>query len=327
MCKVSIIVPVRNESASIERVILSLMRQDYDPSHFEVVVVDGQSEDDTVAIVERLKSQFANLHIFDNPQRLSSAARNVGVLNSHGEYVIIVDGHCSIDDRQYLRNLERAFVESGADTLGRPQPLKIENATLFQRCLARARSSKLGHNPDSDIYSDHAKFVEPQNVAVAYRRRVFDIVGLFDERFDACEDVEFNYRVHKAGMTCYFTPTIAVSYHPRGTLRGLLFQMFRYGRGRSRLAQKHPRSLTLPAIVPAAWMVWLALGFVAGLFVPIVATAFCLSLMLYLSVITAGSLMLSRRGPAFSFAVLPIVFVAIHLGFGWGMLRESVMGE
>jgi len=320
---ITVIVPVRNEAAGIKGVLLSLLRQDYPADAFEVIVVDGMSDDGTPAIVRRMLNDHRNLRLFDNPKRLSSAARNVGVVNSAGDYLVVVDGHCTIGDRRYLHNLERAFVESGADTLGRPQPLNVDHATAFQKCLARARQSKLGHNPDSAIFSDEAKFVEPQNVAVAYRRRVFDVVGLFDERFDACEDVEFNFRVHQAGMTCYFTPTIGVSYHPRSSLGGLVYQMIRYGRGRSRLAQKHPQSLTLPAVVPAAWLVWLAVAFAVGLFVPYVSTAFCASLVLYLAVVAAVSAALAFRGPPGSAVFLPLIFVGIHVGFGWGMLRET----
>src|SRR5262249_53570212 len=125
--------------------------------------------------------------------------------------------------------------------------------------------SWLGHNPDSAIFSQGAGFVEPQNVAVAYRRDVFERVGLFDERFDACEDVEFNTRVAGGGLTCYFTPAIQVRYQPRPSLRGLWYQMFRYGKGRARLGRKYPSSVTLPSLVPALWLVWLAGTLLVGL--------------------------------------------------------------
>ena len=59
-------------------------------------------------------------------------------------------------------------------------------------------------------------------MAVAYRREVFEAVGTFDERFDACEDVEFNHRVDRAGLKCFFTPRVALRYHPRTSLAGLV---------------------------------------------------------------------------------------------------------
>src|SRR5207237_10539705 len=119
-------------------------------------------------------------------------------------------------------------------------------ATPLQRAAAPAVSPWLGHNPSSHIYSSREGFVRPQSVAVAYRRAVFSAVGLFDEAFDACEDVEFNHRVEKAGFSCFFAPQSRVFYHPRASLRGLFRQMVRYGRGRVRLLRKHRETMTLP---------------------------------------------------------------------------------
>ena len=50
--------------------------------------------------------------------------------------------------------------------------------------------------------------------------------------------------VDRAGLRCFFTPRVAVHYYPRASLRGLFFQMMRYGRGRVRLLRnpKHPQT-------------------------------------------------------------------------------------
>jgi succinoglycan biosynthesis protein ExoA len=321
---VSVIVPVRNESAHIRQTLESLRRQEFNPNEFEVIAVDGVSDDDTVAQIQDVQLSFPQLRLFHNPRRLSSAARNIGIRQANGKYVAIIDGHCRIHDRRHLANLVKAFEESGADCLGRPQPLRVEGASAFQQAVAIARESWLGHNPDSDIYSDQARFVPPDNVAVAYRRDVFAKVGLFDEQFDACEDVEFNTRVRQAGLTCFFTPAIRVDYQPRGTLAGLLYQMCRYGKGRSRLGRKHPGSITLPSVVPVFWLIWLSLTFALGFVAPLCAAAFCVSLLVYSLSILAESLRLSLRHSVRLLARTPLVFLAIHIGFGWGFLRDRL---
>jgi GT2 family glycosyltransferase len=322
MPSVTVIVPVRNEAAAIEQTLRALLTQDFPRDRFEVIVADGGSTDATVPIVRRLQAEFANLKLLYNPGRLSSAARNLAVRHMAGEAAVVVDGHCHIPDRNYLRNLVTAFAESGADCLGRPQPLDAPDPTPFQAAVAAARASRLGHNPGSDIYSDVPKFVDPQSTAVAYRRGVFLRVGLFDERFDACEDVEFNHRVHAANLTCYFTPAVKVVYLPRATLKALFVQLGRYGSGRARLAAKHPRSLTPPAVVPPAWAVWVAAGAVASLFVPYLGWVYAASLLLYAAVILGGSAGLARGKPRAVAVRLPAVLVGIHAGFAWGFLRE-----
>jgi succinoglycan biosynthesis protein ExoA len=322
MPSVSVIVPVRNEAASIEQTLRSVLTQTFPPDQFEVIVADGVSTDRTIPIVRELQGEFPNLKLVLNPGRFSSAGRNTALRHASKEVAVIVDGHCHVPDRNYLRNLSDAFAVSGADSLGRPQPLDAADPTLFQQAVSAARQSRLGHNPESDIFSDEAKFVPPQSTAVAYTGKVFRTIGLFDQAFDACEDVEFNHRVHAAGLTCYFTPAVKVAYHPRGNLRALFYQLARYGMGRARLAQKHPGSLTLPALVPPLWVVWLLLGGVASLFVPDFGWAWGASLLLYLGVLAGAAVVLSRGQSRGVGRRVPLVFFGIHFGFAWGFLNE-----
>jgi succinoglycan biosynthesis protein ExoA len=324
MPRVSVIVPVRNEAAHVRRTVLGLAAQSF--ADFEILVIDGHSDDGTPDVVRGLQATVPDLYLLDNPQRWSSAARNIGIRHARGEFVVIVDGHCQVRDPHFLTRLIAAFEASGADTLGRPQPLRADRPTALQRAVAAARTSWLGHNPGSAVYSDRAGFVPPDNVAVAYRREVFDRVGLFDETFDACEDVDFNTRVRRAGLTCYFTPAVAVEYQPRRTLGGLAYQMMRYGRGRARLARKDPTTVTAPSLVPPLWLVWLAAGGVASTFSAVLAPAWTATVAAYLLVVLAESVRVWRAEAGVSLLRLPVVFAAIHAGFGWGYLRETAAG-
>ncbi len=322
MPSVSVIVPVRNEARSVEQMLRSLLTQDFPRAEFEVIVADGASTDETVPIVRRLQGEFSNLKLVFNAARLSSAGRNTAIRHATKDVVVVVDGHCHIPGRDYLANVSAAFETSGADCLGRPQPLDITNATPFQLAVSVARSSRLGHNPESDIYSNDAKFVPPQSTAVAYSRKVFAEVGLFDQDFDACEDVDFNERVHAAGLTCYFTPTVKIVYEPRASFRALFYQLGRYGSGRAKLACKHPRSLSVPALVPPLWVLWVIFGSVVAICSKFFAFFWLGSLVLYASVLLGAAAMLGRGQQLGVAARIPAVFVAIHFGFAWGFWKE-----
>src|SRR4051812_43014019 len=106
---VTVVVPVRNEAACIAHTLTRLIEQDYDPAHFEIVVADGCSTDDTPDIVRRMQSLHSNIRLIHNPKRLSSAARNLGVRHGRGDLFVIVDGHCDIADRGYVRKMVAAF--------------------------------------------------------------------------------------------------------------------------------------------------------------------------------------------------------------------------
>lgn len=324
----SVIVPVRNEQAFLAGTLDQLFRQDYPADRFEVLVADGRSTDRTRAIVAELQHTHTNLRLLDNPRGWSSAGRNAAVRAARGSIVLLIDGHCEIDNPHYLHDLAEAFDRSGADCVGRPQPLDVSAASELQQAIAAARSCRLGHHPASHIYSDREQFVAPDSVAVAYRRAVFDQVGLFDESFDACEDVEFNHRVRGAGLRCFFTPKARVRYYPRDTLLKLFRQMVRYGRGRVRLLRKHRDSFSLPGFVPAAFVAGLVLGPVLAALWSVLWLVYLGTLGLYAALLLGMGVALTVQQRRLSFAVLvPLVLATVHLGAGSGICWEALRGH
>ena len=324
---ISVIVPVRNEAAFIADTLQQLLEQ-----HYESASLRG---DRRRRRLDRRhahhRRRAANALRQSSPARQSAAMverrpqrrRRRGARRDRA-------GHrrpLRVEKSDYLQNLADAFAESGADCVGRPQPLDVTGATSVQRAIAAARASRLGHHPASHIYSDREGFVPPESVAVAYRRGVFDTVGLFDERFDACEDVEFNHRVARAGLTCWFTPRVQVHYHPRTSLSGLFRQMMRYGRGRVRLLRKHPDTFSLPGFVPAAFLA----GVVAGPLLAWWSSSLALLYVGVLGVYGAALLLFSlaigiRERDIRMLPLLPLVFLMVHTGAGAGVWCELLLG-
>jgi succinoglycan biosynthesis protein ExoA len=156
---------------------------------------------------------------------------------------------------------------------------------------------------------------------------VFTAVGLFDETFDACEDVEFNHRVARAGLRCFFTPRARVRYHPRSSVIGLFRQMARYGRGRVRLLRKHPDTFTVACFLPAVFVVGLLAGAALAPLAAWVAGAYAACLGLYATAVFAASLAIAIKNRDWQVLPwLPAVFAAIHCGAGFGLLQELLRG-
>jgi succinoglycan biosynthesis protein ExoA len=268
---------------------------------------------------------YPQLILLDNPRQLSSAARNIGIRHAKGDLIVIVDGHCELEGPSYLRTIAESFQRSGADCLGRPQPLDVSEASYLQNAIATARSSWLGHHPDSFIYASTERFVPAKSVAVAYRRTVFEQIGQFDEQFDACEDVELNHRIDRAGLRCFFNPALRIRYFPRSSLHGLFQQMTRYGRGRIRLLRKHRDTFSLGGLMPALWLTGLLLGPVVCLNWPLLWHVYLATVVLYVAIVLAVSGALASRHRSLRFlGWLPLVYLTIHVGSGWGVLLEAV---
>jgi GT2 family glycosyltransferase len=318
---VTVVVPVRDEAAHVEAVLSDLLAQDFPAGRMEVLVVDGRSSDDTRARVEAVARRDARVRLLDNPRRLSSAARAIGAEAARGRYVAYVDGHCRVPSRTLLSDMVALFERTGADCLARPQPLEPAGRGLVPRAVAAARHSPFGHSRASEIYGDREGPASPVSSGAMYRREVFGVVGTFDPAFDACEDVEFNWRVERAGLATRTSPRLAVSYAPRASLFALFRQMERYGRGRARLHRKHPAAFTAESLVPALFVALLPLPLLA-LFLPapaglVAAAPHALYLLLSLAFSVAAA---ARRGWAL-LPFLPLAFLAIHAGLGLGYLR------
>ena len=327
---ITVVMPVRNEERFIGDTLNQLLAQDYPPDRYEIIVADGMSTDGTREIVRQMAQRDPRIRLLDNPKRLSGAGRNVGFRNGRGELFVVVDGHCHIPDPNLLRAVADLFRSSGADCLGRPQPLDPPGLTPFQRAVALARASRLGHGGDSLIYGDYEGFASPVSNGAAYRREVFERIGYVDESFDACEDVEFNWRVEQAGMKAYTSPRLKVRYYPRESLKALFRQMVRYGQGRFRLVARHRSALTVNQLIPAGFVaglgtvalcaLWSALTGQLAYLTSILAAVY----LLYAVMIGLESLRIAAREGWEYLGHLPFVFFLVHFGLGFGFLKGAL---
>ncbi len=322
---ISIVIPVRNEEAHLGTVLDALLAQDYPPERFEILVVDGGSTDGTPALVKGYAcAETPRVALFSNPAGLSSTGRNVGIRASRGEVIVFVDGHCRIPSPKLLAETVRILDRTNADCLCRPQPLTVSGNTFLQDVIAHARATALGHGRDSTIYDvSREGFVNPTSSGSTYRRSVFDRVGMYDERFDACEDVEFNYRIFKSGLRSYLSPLLAVYYCPRASLRGLFQQLVRYGRGRFRFITKHRDAASISQIVPAGFLAWLVAGGLGAISSLVIREAWLTTLALYAGAVLGFSAALAFRHGWRHFFVAPLVYSTMHLGLGSGFWVEA----
>jgi len=329
---VSVVLPVLNEDKHIGGVLEALSGQQYPPDKFEILVVDGGSTDETVPLATSLSKVHLNIRVIENPRRLSSSGRNVGARAAKGDIVLFVDGHCEIPDEFLLRNLAELFRSTSADVICRPQPLEVAGMARVQKAIAIARASRLGHNPSSLIFSTAKEgFVTPDSSGAAYTRRVFERIGYYDERFDACEDVDFNLRARKAGLRAFSSPRVTVRYKPRETLGSLFRQMLRYGAGRAQLFLKHPRDTVSSSVLLGAPLV---LAIVLVILAPFSGAAGSLLLSAacgYVLVVALASLVLSGKNELrlmpLIFAALLMTHVGLLLGFWKGLTGFRLSGQ
>ncbi len=322
--KITVVVPIRNEERYIARTIDFLLKQDYPEDKVEILVGVGDSNDNTVAVVKEIEAREPRVKYFHNPVGLSSGARALGAEMATGEIVLYVDGHVWIESNDILKSIPRLMREKDVEILSRPQFLDTPENDFFQKAAALARKSAIGHGLDSTIYTTDDKYVDPSSSGAVYKKSVFEKVGNFDTRFDACEDFEFNFRCSKAGFKSFTSMDLAVFYYPRNSLGALFKQMKRYGVGRFRLAQKHPSSLGLGTLIPFLFTIGVPLLALLSLYSHSFFYLFLIAVIPYILGIGISSIIIAAKHGMKYLFVLPPIYIAIHVGLGWGFLIEML---
>ena len=323
---ITIIVPVRNEERFIRNTLSQLVDQDYPSDQYEIIVVDGVSDDKTATIAEECSRCWPSpkIRVLTNAKKLSSSARNIGVRAAAGRYLLIIDGHVHIPTRSLLSDMAEVLKKGRFEILGRPQYLTPPGLTRFQEVVAGVRASKIGHSGESHIYSAEERIVSPTSVAILYSHKIFPEIGYFDETFDAAEDLEFNHRLDIAGYECWISPKFEVTYYPRDRLRGLFKQMQRYGDGRARFYLKYPQRLRLNAVVPALFLLTIAALVIMSITLPLFARLLFILLGAYAILAMYFGLQNCKKHWTTWIYILP-VSLTIHLGLGWGLLKGAFL--
>ena len=104
---VSIIVPVYNAHNSLDRCLMSIIRQSY--PQWELILVDDGSQDDSLAICKRYSDKDSRIRVFHTENCGVSSARNTGIENAQGEYISFVDS----DDMIYPDFLSECLSNKG----------------------------------------------------------------------------------------------------------------------------------------------------------------------------------------------------------------------
>ena len=312
---VSVILPVRNESRHLARCLESIIASDYPPGDFEILVVDGMSEDETRTIAESFRTAHPKLRVIDNPRRIVSTALNLGIREAEGKTIIRVDGHGKIAPNfirtcvETLENVPEAGCVGGH--------MEAEGETLIGRSIAEAQSSFFGGGGGAWYRARKAGYVDTVPNG-AYRRSVFDVVGLFDETLVRDQDDEFNYRLREAGYKIYFNPGIRNVYYARSSLVKLASQYFQYGFWKVRVFKQRARVIQPRQLAPPLFAAAIALLLAASWVSPAAGLALQFVCGLYVTLSLAASVVLGMRKGWKMIFVLPLAFGAMHLGYGFG---------
>jgi succinoglycan biosynthesis protein ExoA len=312
---VTIVVAARNEEGHIQACLEALLAQEYPRDRLEILVLDGRSTDLTREKAAGFADADDRVIVLDNPGRIAATAFNLGIRAAKGEYVGVMSAH-AVPAADYVARAVRALQETGAWAVGG----KIDRQwqTPFQRAVALATSSPFGVGNAAHNYASEAQVAETVFPGM-WPREVFERVGWFDASLVRNQDDEFSYRIREAGGIIWYDPMIRVAYEPRATPRSLFSQYRQYGFWRVRVVEMHPRALRLRQLVPAAWLIAVAVSGLGVLFHNRLRILAVPSVGGYLAVMSAAAIRVG--GLRHDGGLLIAAFLTMHAAYGFGMLQ------
>ena len=309
---VTLIVPIRNEQDHIAACLRSIREQTYPAELLEVIVVDGESSDQTRRIVLEEAGDDPRIRLIPNPARSTAEGFNLGIQHASGTYVGQVSGHSSLPP-EYVAAAVEALDRTAAWSVG---GRVVRRATTpMQHAIAVATSSPIGVGDSTHNYATQAGWVETVFPGF-WRRDVFDRIGLLDPQMVVNEDNEFSLRIRRAGGRIWYEPAIGVEYTPRSSLAALFKQYRGYALGKMRVLRKHRGGLGVRHFVPAIWLLLLVAGGVAALIVSQIRWFWLAGVMLYLGALVVAGLRL--KTPAATWWRITAAIAVLHIAYGIG---------
>lgn len=203
---VSVIIPTYNRAGIICQTIDNIFQQTY--SHFEVIIVDDGSSDDTAA---RLRKYGNRIRLIRQENSGPAVARNHGVKVAHGEIIAFQDS----DDLWKPTKLERQVALLAK--YGPSVPCCLCNVIMRivkGRELTSFDISLIHPRHEEGIWLNVAEVLATRfvlfNQAVAIRKEAFEKAGGFDEKLKYLEDYDLPLRLALGGPWAFIREPLVI---------------------------------------------------------------------------------------------------------------------
>ncbi len=309
----SVIIPVYNRPQEVEELLESLTSQTF--TNFEVLIVEDGSQDTCEKVFERFTGKL-HIQYFFKPNSGPGPSRNFGFQQAKGDYLVMFDSDCILPPN-YFSSVEAFLANDQLDAWGGPD-MGHSSFTAVQQAMAFTMSSVITTGGIRGGENQIGKF-QPRSFNMGISKEVFTRTGGF--KFDRfAEDIEFGFRIRKAGFKIGYIGEAFVYHKRRTNLKQFFWQVFNFGRGRVLVSRAHRGAIKITHWFP----LFFTLGLPTGLSLVVVnvglGSVVLVLYILYLLLIMASSLK-ATRSLKVALLVGPAVLVQL-VGYGLGFLKE-----
>jgi len=318
---VSVIIPCRNEQATIREVLETLTLQTYPLELVEVIVADGLSTDGTREKVKEFIRKCSGLavRLIDNPRLTIPAALNNGIATASGEIIIRLDAH-SFPSKSYIELSVKDLQDGKGANVGGIWKIKPGGEGWIPRSIALAAANPLGVGDAQYRIGSIAGEVDTVPFG-AFRKETALRLGGFNESLLTNEDYEFNTRIRKSGGVIWLNPEISSEYIARKSWRDLARQYWRYGYWKNRMLHLHPETMRWRQALPPIFVAMIAVLAILSIGSEYARLTLALVCGIYLASLIAASVPSTARQKDIKMLIgIPISIATMHFSWGTGFL-------
>lgn len=321
MCeKLSIGIVAYNEEQYLPNLLLDMKAQEYPHKFIEIILIDSCSTDRTKAIMEKFmmeNNDFYSVKVLDNPKKIQAAGWNIAISNFSGDVLARIDAHTKIAPDYSTKVMNN--IRAGEMVVGGIRPSIIEKNTSWSNVLLQVENSLFGSNINSSRHSTQKKYVRTMFHA-AYRREVFEKVGMFNEALLRTEDNEFHYRIRLAGYKLCYDPAIVSYQYARSDFKRMIRQKYGNGDWIGRTIKVCPGCISVYHLIPFAFVMAIVITGIMAVFGLWQLAALLWAL--YGLFALVNTLLSGITNGFYKQSIfMPVMFLALHVAYGIGTVK------
>jgi len=226
--KISIIIPAKDEESVLNRLLDSILKQDYPHDKIEVIIVDGASRDRTYDIARNYMERYKIFKVIrEDYPRGKPHALNIGLKHVSGDVVGVFDAD-SIIPPDLLRRVSKIFNDDNVIAI-QGKPISVnEDQNLITKLTSV--EEKIWYNLIMRGREKLNLFIPITGSCFFIRRNVLEEVGGFNED-ELAEDLELSLRLLKHGYIVKYIDEAYAYQESPSTLKALISQRTRWYRG------------------------------------------------------------------------------------------------
>ena len=227
--KVSVLICTYNRAALLDQALESLIETSTERPD-EIAVVVGGEDEETELILRKWHDHYDALKWKKIKNIVLANSRNVGLTLCTSDIIAITDDDARVfpDWITQIKRSHEKHPEAGA--IG-GMVLAVDD----HRFINRIANYTIFPTPVEEGYVRTVP-----GVNCSYKRHAIEKVGAYDETLFRGEDVDFNWQLKQKGYEIYHDPAIGVYHFHRTTWRGLVKQIYMYGRAYLLVRKKWP---------------------------------------------------------------------------------------